>query len=133
MRRTYAVLGGRCPRVIILFSSESVSCLRWGSTPRGGGGGWHEAMVLVCLTLAAPIGLSPLHIPIHCGSEPGGLSKPLVATAHNQTVGGLTRVPSSEAWTAQSEVLKQGAPQQPRMHKSNNASHSLQNNPNKHQ
>ena len=25
--------------------------------------GWHEAMVLVCLPLAAPIGLSSLHIP----------------------------------------------------------------------
>ena len=24
----------------------------------GGGGGWHEALVLVCLPLAAPIGLS---------------------------------------------------------------------------
>ena len=34
-----------------------------------GGGGWHEAMVLVCLPLAAPIGLSPLHIPTHCGSK----------------------------------------------------------------
>ena len=31
----------------------------------GGGGRWHEAMVLVCLALAAPIGLSPLL----CGSE----------------------------------------------------------------
>ena len=26
------------------------------------GGVWHEATVLVCLPLAAPIGLSPLHI-----------------------------------------------------------------------
>ena len=35
-----------------------------------GGGGWHKAMVLVCLPLAAPIGLSPLHIPTTpCGSE----------------------------------------------------------------
>ena len=33
------------------------------------GGGWHEAMVLVCLPLAAPIGLSPLHILTLCGSE----------------------------------------------------------------
>ena len=46
---------------------------------------------------------------------------------------GLTRVPSSEAWTARSEVLKRGAPQQPRKQKSNNAQHSPQNNPNKHQ
>ena len=27
---------------------------------------WHKAMVLVCLPLAAPIGLSPLRIPTHC-------------------------------------------------------------------
>ena len=37
----------------------------------GGGGGWHEAMVLVCLPLAAPIGLSPLHVLTLCGSERG--------------------------------------------------------------
>ena len=45
-----------------------------------GAGGWHRAMVLVGLPLAAPIGLSPLHIPTLCGSkrvlvvstEPGG-------------------------------------------------------------
>ena len=35
----------------------------------GGGGGWHEAMVLVCLPLAAPIGLWPLYIPTLCGSK----------------------------------------------------------------
>ena len=37
----------------------------------GGGGweGWHEAMVLVGLPLAAPIGLLPLHIPTLRGSE----------------------------------------------------------------
>ena len=34
-----------------------------------GRGGWHEAMILVCLPLAAPIGLSPLHILTLCGSE----------------------------------------------------------------
>ena len=34
--------------------------------------------------------------------------------------GGGGQVPSSQAWTARSEVLKRGAPQQPRMHKSNN-------------
>ena len=34
---------------------------------RGGGG--HEAMVLVCLPLAAPIGLSPLHILTFRGPE----------------------------------------------------------------
>ena len=34
-----------------------------------GGGGGDEAMVLVCLPLAAPIGLSPLHILTLCGSE----------------------------------------------------------------
>ena len=32
-------------------------------------------------------------------------------------------------WTARSEVLKRGAPQQPRKQKSNNATHSPQNNP----
>ena len=36
---------------------------------RGGGGGWHQAMELVCLPLAAPIGLSPLLILTLCGSE----------------------------------------------------------------
>ena len=35
----------------------------------GGGGGWHEALVLVCLPLAAPIGLSPLLILTLCGPE----------------------------------------------------------------
>ena len=35
----------------------------------GGRGGWHEAMVLVCLPLAAPIGLSPLLILTLCGPE----------------------------------------------------------------
>ena len=35
----------------------------------GGGGGWHKAWVSDCLPLAAPIGLSPLHIPTLCGSE----------------------------------------------------------------
>ena len=41
--------------------------------------------------------------------------------------------PSSEAWTARSEVLKRGAPRQPIKQKSNNAPHSPQNNPNKQQ
>ena len=40
-------------------------------------------------------------------------SKPLVVTAHDQPGGGLIRVPSSEAWTARSEVLKRGAPHYP--------------------
>ena len=35
----------------------------------GGGGVGHQAMVLVSLPLAAPIGLSPLHILTLCGSE----------------------------------------------------------------
>ena len=39
------------------------------SFEREGGGCRHEAMVLVCLPLAAPSGLSPLHNPILCGSE----------------------------------------------------------------
>ena len=34
-----------------------------------GGGGWHEASVLGCLPLAAPIGASPLLILTLCGSE----------------------------------------------------------------
>ena len=34
-----------------------------------GGGGLQEATVLVCLPLAAPIGLSPSHIPTVCGPE----------------------------------------------------------------
>ena len=34
-----------------------------------GGGGWHRASVSDCLPLAAPIGLSPLHILTLCGSE----------------------------------------------------------------
>ena len=34
-----------------------------------GGGGWHRASVFGCVPLAAPIGLSPLHIPTLCGSE----------------------------------------------------------------
>ena len=32
-------------------------------------GGWHKALVLSCLPLAAPIGLSPLLILTFCGSE----------------------------------------------------------------
>ena len=35
----------------------------------GGGGGWHEAMLLVCLHLVAPIGLLPAHILTLCGSQ----------------------------------------------------------------
>ena len=52
---------------------------RWGSDPASGhpaaqqpplgGGGWHKASVSICLPLAAPIGLSPLHILTLCGSE----------------------------------------------------------------
>ena len=37
------------------------------SWPRGV---WHEAMVLVCLSLALPLSHSPLHILALCGSEP---------------------------------------------------------------
>ena len=36
---------------------------------RGGGGGRHEAMVLVWLPWAAPLGLSPLHILTLFGPE----------------------------------------------------------------
>ena len=35
----------------------------------GGSGGWQKAMVLVCLPLAAPIGLSPSHILTLRGSD----------------------------------------------------------------
>ena len=34
-----------------------------------GGGGWHEALVEICFSLAAPTGLSPLNCPTLCGSE----------------------------------------------------------------
>ena len=36
---------------------------------RGGRGVWHEAMVLVCVPLAAPVGLSPLLILTLCGPD----------------------------------------------------------------
>ena len=42
-------------------------CLSAGGV--GGGGVWHKASVLGCLPLAAPIGLSPLHILTLCGPE----------------------------------------------------------------
>ena len=42
---------------------------RGGSGPGEGGGVWHKALVSDCLPLAAPIGLSPLHIRTLCGSE----------------------------------------------------------------
>ena len=59
------------------YAFRSVVCIQHGIkevlqvTKRwiGGGGGGGLAMVLVCLPLAAPIGLSPLHIPTLCGSE----------------------------------------------------------------
>ena len=35
----------------------------------GSGGGWYKASVSDCLPLAAPIGLSPLHILTLCGPE----------------------------------------------------------------
>ena len=49
----------------------------WDGGSGGGGGvehllrqcGWHEAVVLVCLPLTAPIGLSPLLILTLCGPE----------------------------------------------------------------
>ena len=42
-----------------------------GAVPRGQrrGVGWHEAMALVYLPLAGPVGPSPLHILTLCGSE----------------------------------------------------------------
>ena len=52
-----------------MVNTRSVRLGSWGggleSCVRGGGGGWHEAMVL----FAYPIGLSPLYIPTLCGSE----------------------------------------------------------------
>ena len=38
-------------------------------TAAAGGGGWHKASVSDCLPLAAPTGLSPLHILTLCGPE----------------------------------------------------------------
>ena len=40
----------------------------------GGGGGWHEAMVLVCLPLAAPIGLSSERVSVVSTEPPDDLS-----------------------------------------------------------
>ena len=52
------------------FPNSQFCCFpRWSLWSGGGGGGWHEAMVLVCLPLAVPIGLSLLYIPTLCGSE----------------------------------------------------------------
>ena len=45
---------------------EGAGCLLF---PRGGGGGWHKASVSDCLSLAAPIGLSPLLILTLCEPE----------------------------------------------------------------
>ena len=42
---------------------------RGGFGDSGGGGGWHRAMGLVSLPLAAPIGLSPLHVLTLCGPK----------------------------------------------------------------
>ena len=59
----------------IMRRSDTHACPCWpggegGRSPGGGkGGGGHEAMVLVCLPLAAPIGLSPSHSLTLCGSE----------------------------------------------------------------
>ena len=60
--------GGRGPHEGTKAEQHSVGHRPW-LTVAGGGGGWHRAMVLVCLPLAAPIGLSPLHILTLCGSE----------------------------------------------------------------
>ena len=43
--------------------------IRKGGGEGGGGGGWHKALELGCVPLAAPMGLSPLHILTLCGSE----------------------------------------------------------------
>ena len=50
-------------------SGVSLTSKRGLSLCHGRRGGWHEAMVLVGLPLAAPIGLSPLHVLTLCGSE----------------------------------------------------------------
>ena len=44
-------------------------CAAGPSESGGGAGGWHKASVFGCLPLAAPIGLSPLHILTLCGPE----------------------------------------------------------------
>ena len=64
-----------------------VSAIVWGRDGDSlGGGGWHEAMVLVCLLLAAPFGLSPLYIPTLCRSE-----RVLVVSTEPLGEGGGTR------------------------------------------
>ena len=57
-----------------------------GTPPSRGGGGWHKASVSDCLPLAAPIGLSPLCIPILCVVFGGG-SAPLRAILPRQADG----------------------------------------------
>ena len=55
---------------VLAADLHHVSCLRIPqSLVTVGTEVWHEAMVLVCLPLAAPIGLSTLHTPTLCGSE----------------------------------------------------------------
>ena len=51
-----------------MVTNNTCSSEAWGIR-RLGRGVWHEALVLVCLPLAASIGLSPLHILTLCGSE----------------------------------------------------------------
>ena len=68
-----------CPEMyteVMGYGGAAFCCVRkavrWGAGEeilRGEGGIRHKAMVLVCLPLAAPIGLLPLHIPTLCGSE----------------------------------------------------------------
>ena len=56
-----------------------------------------------------------------CGGGGGHSVQTIGGHCTRPTRGWTHTSPSSEAWTARSQVLKQGAPQQPRMHKSNNA------------
>ena len=66
-----------------------------GTPPSRGGGGWHKASVSDCLPLAAPIGLSPLCIPILCVVFGGG-SAPLRAILPRQAAGGRAQTFSDE-------------------------------------
>ena len=72
------------------FPNAKSRCFpRW-SLWSGGGGIWHKASVFCCLPLAAPIGLSLLHILTLCGPKRG-----LVVSTELGVGGGVTPPPSS--------------------------------------
>ena len=70
-RGARGVRAGRQSAADVRPEGELFRCVRCAllQCPRGGGGGWHRASVFGCLPLAAPIGLSPLHILTLRGSE----------------------------------------------------------------